>query len=570
MIILKIKKNIILLLILISGVLGSFAQVNIQPDSISFDSLFKQAKYNAYNGQRQKAINTCRTMLAKEFDADVSVLLGRIYAWNDNYDSAKIILNKVISIKPGHYDALDAMVDLEYWNDKYESALKFCDTALAYHTDDADFLLKKAKIYKAQKDTNKAVTILKKIIAKDSTNQDAKNLLFAIKDTTSRNFRFQKARNFAFNGERKKARTILQQLLHESYDNETAMLLGRIYSWEDMNDSAKIMFNRVLDSSKGNYSALDALVDLNYWNDRYDSSIAFCDTGLIYYVKDTNFLLKKARAFRAMQKYDDARLILNDILVKDSLNIGAKAMLRNIRIDLIKNKIMLDYSFDYYANNVRPPWHLLYLQYTRMTSMGSLVGRINLANRYNTNGVQYEMDFWPTIAKHWYGYLNAGISGASFFPVFRSGAEIYHNMPRAFEASLGFRYLEFDKKIFNFKDNIFIYTASLGKYFGNNWACVRTFVTPSNIGTSVSGMLLLRKYFADADNYVGVRFKYGFSPDDRTKDLGKYILVKSYAGRIEWSKKFKDFWIMNIAFMYDNDAFFKDTYTIDLSLARLF
>ena len=83
-------------------------------------------------------------------------------------------------------------------------------------------------------------------------------------------------------------------------------------------------------------------------------------------------------------------------------------------------------------------------------------------------------------------------------------------------------------------------------------------------------MLLLRKYFADADNYVGVRFKYGFSPDDRTKDLGKYILVKSYAGRIEWSKKFKDFWIMNIGFMYDNDAFFKDTYTIDLSLARLF
>ena len=571
---LQVNKKIIFLFIVLIGFLRGFAQVNLQPDSISYDSLFSLTKYYAYYGEHQKAINNCRMLLAKDYNSDVDVLLGRIYSWTDNYDSSKIVLNKVISSNPGHYDALEALVDLEYWNDKYESALTFCDVALTYHTDDADFLLKKAKIYKTQKDTNEAVTILKKILAKDSANQDAIKLLFAIKDTTSKEFRFKKAQNYAFNKERKKARTILQQLLHESYDNEIAMFLGRIYSWEDMNDSAKIIFNIVLDSSKGNYNALEALTDMEYWNERYDSSIKYCDTALTYHVNDTNFLLKKARAYRAKLNYDEARKILNDILAQDSTNQGAQTMLRNIRIDQIKNKLMLDYVLDYYAKG-HSPWHLVYLQYTRSTPYGSLVGRINYANRYtNSNGLQYEMDFWPTIAKKWYGYLNLGFSGASFFPIMRFGAEIYHNMPKAFEASLGFRYLDFDNSLFAFKSDVFIYTASLGKYFGNNWACFRTYITPSNIGTSASGFLLFRKYFADADNYIGLRFKYGVSPDDNANDFrannNKYILVYSNAARIEWSKKIKDFWIMNIAFMYENDAIFKDTYTIDLSLARLF
>ena len=70
--------------------------MNIKPDSISYDSLFKLTKYYAYNGERQKAINNCRILLAKDYNSDVDVLLGRIYSWTDKYDSSKIILNNVL------------------------------------------------------------------------------------------------------------------------------------------------------------------------------------------------------------------------------------------------------------------------------------------------------------------------------------------------------------------------------------------------------------------------------------------------------------------------------------------
>ena len=181
MFILQINKKIILSLIVIACFFNGFAQMNIQSDTILYDSLFKQAKYYAYNGERQKAINTCRVLLAKDYNSDVDVLLGRIYSWTDKYDSSKIILNNVLAIKPGHYDAYEALIDLEYWNNKYEDAMKVCEEALIDHPDDEMFLFKQAKIFKAQNKNSEAITTLQKIIAIDTTNQDAIKLLSSLK-----------------------------------------------------------------------------------------------------------------------------------------------------------------------------------------------------------------------------------------------------------------------------------------------------------------------------------------------------------------------------------------------------
>ena len=178
---LQINKKLILLFIVLIGFSKVYTQINIQPDSISYDSLFKVAKYYAYNNERQKAINTCRILLAKDYNSDVDVLLGRIYSWTDKYDSSKIILNNVLANKPGHYDAYEALIDLEYWNDKYEDAMKVCDDALIDHPDDEIFLLKKAKILKAQNRNNDAILTLQKIIEINSTNQEAIKLLSSIK-----------------------------------------------------------------------------------------------------------------------------------------------------------------------------------------------------------------------------------------------------------------------------------------------------------------------------------------------------------------------------------------------------
>ena len=74
---------------------------------------------------------------------------------------------------------------------------------------------------------------------------------------------------------------------------------------------------------------------------------------------------------------------------------------------------------------------------------GSVIARVNYARRFNTDGVQMEVDAYPRFGDGRYLYLNAGYSGASVFPKSRYGAEAYTSLPHAWEASVGVRSLHF-------------------------------------------------------------------------------------------------------------------------------
>jgi YaiO family outer membrane protein len=49
---------------------------------------------------------------------------------------------------------------------------------------------------------------------------------------------------------------------------------------------------------------------------------------------------------------------------------------------------------------------------------------------------------------------------------------------------------------------------------GNYWLSARPFITPKDDGTSVTAILSARRYYADADHYVGVSAGYGSAPSD--------------------------------------------------------
>ena len=58
-------------------------------------------------------------------------------------------------------------------------------------------------------------------------------------------------------------------------------------------------------------------------------------------------------------------------------------------------------------------------------------------------------------------------------------------------------------------------TGSLGKYLGNYWYSARPFVQVNGDSVSASLVLAARRYFADADNFIGVRASAGSTPSDR-------------------------------------------------------
>ena len=176
----------------------------------------------------------------------------------------------------------------------------------------------------------------------------------------------------------------------------------------------------------------------------------------------------------------------------------------------------IDYSYAYFQGDI-DAWHLAALSIGQRRPSGSIIGRLNLANRYATSGAQYEVDAYPGLGANAYGYLNAGYSRATIFPEWRFGGEYFRSLPHAYEASLGFRQLRFGGP------PVTLFTGAVGRYTGNYWFSLRPYVRDKPSGISASMSLSARRYYADADNYIGGRAGFGSSPgDDLTADqLGR-------------------------------------------------
>ncbi|MBI3567991.1 MAG: YaiO family outer membrane beta-barrel protein [Gemmatimonadetes bacterium] len=169
--------------------------------------------------------------------------------------------------------------------------------------------------------------------------------------------------------------------------------------------------------------------------------------------------------------------------------------------------VSADYSYQSFNGDI-DAWQLADISIGRRTTAGSIIARVNYANRFASGGGQLEVDAYPRLTKDMYAYLNVGYSGSSIFPEWRSGAELFASLPGAWEASAGYRQLRFNGS------PVTLLTGAVGKYVGDYWFSLRPFVRPKDNGTSASASLTARRYFEDGDHYVGARVGFGSSPTD--------------------------------------------------------
>lgn len=382
---------------------------------------------------------------------------------------------------------------------------------------------------------------------------------------------FSIARDLAFTEKYEKSRIICDKILEINPDNSEALLLkAKTYGWDHEFDSARVIVKQMFEKDSSNYDVIDFYSSLEMWDGNYSKSLQLCNVGLKFYLENENLLLKKAKNLVDLENYEDAIEVLEHLLELYPDNEQAKKLLRQIQILQTKHKVSLGYAINIFLKSDLSPWHLLYLQYLRKTKIGNVIGRVNLANRYNNNGWQYEVDFYPQLTKRNYLYLNAGYSQSDIFPRWRFGAEIYHSFDHNFEVGVGFRQLVFDTS------SVTILTGYVGKYFGNYWLSAHTYLVPANNRVSVSEILLLRKYFSDVENYLGFMIGYGVSPDDRVNLIinENDPSLKSLTFKFSFNHRIKLFWILNTGVAFTRDEFFIDNYrniiTFDIEFSRIF
>ncbi|HEY5511576.1 MAG TPA: YaiO family outer membrane beta-barrel protein [Prolixibacteraceae bacterium] len=152
-------------------------------DSIPSAELLLKARDAAFNNRKVEARQLCRQILLRDSTYwDAAVLMGRTYAWDQKYDSARIVLKKIIMAEPGYYDAVDALIDNELYCGNNLEAIKYADLGLSSHPNEASFLYKKARALNNSGNSLKASEILNHIISIDPTDKKAVDLLLSIKE----------------------------------------------------------------------------------------------------------------------------------------------------------------------------------------------------------------------------------------------------------------------------------------------------------------------------------------------------------------------------------------------------
>lgn len=317
---------------------------------------------------------------------------------------------------------------------------------------------------------------------------------------------FEKARELAFNNQRKQAQDSLLFILTKYPDyHDIRSFLASTYSWDGEYKKAKTAFSYILGKDPQRKTDWIAAINNELWADTPFSALEMADNALRYFLSDGEILYLKASAQENSNDPSAALSTLNLILDQNPNDQKVLDYKKKLTNTLSYNSIGIKSSADFYSETFDPMQYYS-LNYGRKTKYGSIVAKMNFRRSFNENGIQVEVDMYPKITKGLYAYVNLGFSNSYLYPDVRYGAELYKSLPKSFEVSLGFRALKYST-------TTNIYTGSVGWYTGNSYWSFRPYLTPGDSGTSKSGTLNYRKYRSDADNYFSVSAGMGFSPE---------------------------------------------------------
>lgn len=354
---------------------------------------------------------------------------------------------------------------------------------------------------------------------------------------------FANARTLAFNQERAKAQDTLRFILTK-YPNyhDIRTFLASTYSWDKKYTEARTEFDYVLQKAPKRKDTWIATINNELWSDNPKNALDKTYQALTYFEKDEDLLYLKAKSLENSRREEDAILVLNELINQNPENIKAQDYKTSLIHKISYNSIGISSTLNLYSDIFDPAQEYA-LKLGRKTKYGSIIGRVNLSNRFNNIGAQFEIDAYPKIAKGIYAYLNFGYSNTKLFPDYRHGAELHFSLPLSMDASVGYRALHFDTSTTK------MFTGSLGLYSGNYYFSFRPYFTPNDAGVSKSGTISIRKYKSDQDNYMGISFGLGYSPQINDFDpiLNQDIIIdlKSQSANINYnftSKNKKHAW----------------------------
>ena len=317
---------------------------------------------------------------------------------------------------------------------------------------------------------------------------------------------FQRALELGSDGDRREARKICEEILEEApFYDDVRLYYARLLLWDGQLQEARYQFGRLLERDPENLDARLGRIDTALEAHHPREALKQCDAGLQHHPEQPELQYRRAIALEDLDRGPEALSAVRSALAVRPDWDAAKRLENRLawRYSTYRFSAMATYeNFDDIDD-----WYDLVLELQRQYRGGSVTGRVRLADRFDTSGQQYEIDWYPRTGPG-YLYFNVGYSDASFFPEWRFGAEHFFLMSRRIEASIGARHLEFAD------ESITLYTGSIGAYRGSWFFWLRPwFADTDSDADGTSATIGIRRYYGDVESHWSLLLGGGASTD---------------------------------------------------------
>ncbi len=313
---------------------------------------------------------------------------------------------------------------------------------------------------------------------------------------------FLKARELAFAGNGREARQILTGILeqHPRY-SDAQTLLANTYRWEGDYSRARKHLNRVTSRDRENEDAWISAIHNERQAGNMSIALGLANKALNFLGENETISKMRAQILGTYMEGEEAEKTETAVTYRNQISLS--------------NRIE---AFDQYYD----PMMYTSLEYQRRTKYGKVIPRLNYSNRFGVGAIQYDLDLYPTLSRTFYAFANYGYSDSELYPNHKGALELYANLPRAMEASLGARYLDFRNV------QATLLTASVGIYRGNYYMNIRPYLSiVGGRGPVGSGSMTVRKYLTNNFNYLGLTASFGYSPELRQLFNGNVLQAES-------------------------------------------
>lgn len=349
------------------------------------------------------------------------------------------------------------------------------------------------------------------------------------------------------------------------------LLAGRIHQLTKQNDSARYYFNYVIDKNPVYEDAFLYLINLNLDEEKYIEAEMLANKAIAVHPDKKYFKLKKWNVLQLKNDEKEEYQFLKTIGPEFPNDEEMKQRIFFLDSKINSDRVGANYSYTTFSRDNYGPWHLGSVQYIRERSWGSLIGRINYADRFAfdesiANGLQYEVESYIFTGRMSYSYLGAAYSDDIVFPKLRLGYSFFQNFKKGWEADLGFRFTKAEDR--EFKTGVI----GIGKYIGSYWINFRTFIQNEKSDFYPAFTLTTRYYFDTRFDYLTVIAGYGTSPDERTT-LGQFdqrVALDSYRIGGGYYRLFGAHYLTGIQATFNNQEYTPGLKQNELELSLMF